>query len=200
MRSFAPDTATHSISASAIRLAPHHSSTRPQGTLVPLRSDLAPLYGDDFINRAMVFSPASTWRRANVRFLSLEMLRLVLRPPQARAAFSTVAAAPSPMATELLKYAFGSLKVRATHSRLRDDCAAWMDPADRDVRVTQSGVTDDVLRTVEHGSQMLQAPSDAGPVKLLLTRLHVERGRHDAAVDVLHSLMDPAQGYHPRCV
>ena len=80
----------------------------------------------------------------------------------------------------------------------------WTDgtPADRKVLCVypQSGVTDDVLRTVEHGSGMLQAPSDAGPVKLLLARLHVERGRHDAAVDVLHSLMDPAQGHQPRCV
>jgi hypothetical protein len=140
-----------------------------------------------------------TFKRS-VRMWRLQGLRQALRAPQARAPLSTVAAAPTPMATELLKYAFGSLKVCATLSRLRDDCAAWMGPADRHVRVTQSGVTDDVLRTVEHGSQMLQAPSDAGPVKLLLARLHVERGRHDAAVDVLHSLMDPAQGHHPRCV
>jgi len=60
MRSLAPDTATHSISASAIRLAPHHSSTLPQGILVPpLRRLLAPLYGDDFINRGIVGRGAS---------------------------------------------------------------------------------------------------------------------------------------------
>ena len=72
-------------------------------------------------------------------------------------------------------------------------------PGQMDQHVCQSGVTDDVVRTVEHGSQMLHNPSDSGPVQLLLARLHVERGRHDAAVDVLHSLMDPAKGNHPRC-
>jgi hypothetical protein len=45
--------------------------------------------------------------------MSLHMHRLWhVLPRHARATFSTTAAATNPMAGELLKYAFGSLKVR----------------------------------------------------------------------------------------
>jgi len=43
--------------------------------------------------------------------LRLQRLRQALRPPHAMKALSTAAAEPTPMANELLKYAFGSLKV-----------------------------------------------------------------------------------------
>jgi hypothetical protein len=84
MRSLAPDTATHKQSAIAPSVVPHHKSTLAHVNVrVPLRSDLAPLYGDDLISLVMAAARAARGAPCNyedqVRRMGATLMPLPLR-------------------------------------------------------------------------------------------------------------------------